>query len=87
MNIQLGEQATMPKILVTGGAGFVGSHLCEKLASNKENEVYSLDNYFTGSVSNHVDDVVYICLLANIPLLLNNVIIASLTAPDEDIGK
>lgn len=60
MNIQSGEQATMPKILVTGGAGFVGSHLCEKLASNKENEVYSLDNYFTGSASNHVDDVVYI---------------------------
>lgn len=48
------------KILVTGGAGFVGSHLCEKLAQNSKYEVYSLDNYFTGSESNHVDNVTYI---------------------------
>ncbi len=48
------------KILVTGGAGFVGSHLCERLAQNKNNEVYSLDNYFTGSTENHVDNVTYI---------------------------
>ncbi|NCC55864.1 MAG: NAD-dependent epimerase/dehydratase family protein, partial [Erysipelotrichia bacterium] len=33
------------KILVTGGAGFVGSHLCERLAQNSNYEVYSLDNY------------------------------------------
>lgn len=48
------------KILVTGGAGFVGSHLCERLARDKNNEVYSLDNYFTGSKNNHVDNVTYI---------------------------
>ena len=48
------------KILVTGGAGFVGSHLCERLAQNPENEVYSLDNYFTGSKENHVANVTYI---------------------------
>ena len=48
------------KILVTGGAGFVGSHLCERLAQNPENEVYSLDNYFTGSQENHVANVTYI---------------------------
>ena len=48
------------KILVTGGAGFVGSHLCERLAQNKDNDVYSLDNYFTGSEANHVDNVTYI---------------------------
>lgn len=48
------------KILVTGGAGFVGSHLCERLAQNQENEVYSLDNYFTGSESNHVPNVIYL---------------------------
>lgn len=47
-------------ILVTGGAGFVGSHLCERLASNPNNQVYSLDNYFTGSKDNHVDNVTYI---------------------------
>ena len=46
------------KILVTGGAGFVGSHLCERLT--KENNVYSLDNYFTGSEVNHVENVTYI---------------------------
>jgi len=48
------------KILVTGGAGFVGSHLCERLANNENNEVYSLDNYFTGSEDNHVSNVTYI---------------------------
>jgi len=51
----------MPKrILVTGGAGFVGSHLCERLAQDENNEVYSLDNYFTGNEANHVDNVTYI---------------------------
>lgn len=48
------------KILVTGGAGFVGSHLCERLAEDPNNEVYSLDNYFTGSELNHVSGVTYI---------------------------
>ncbi|MDF1882077.1 NAD-dependent epimerase/dehydratase family protein, partial [Sulfurimonas sp. MAG313] len=48
------------RILVTGGAGFVGSHLCERLAQNNHNDVYSLDNYFTGSQANHVDKVTYI---------------------------
>jgi len=48
------------KILVTGGAGFVGSHLCERLSQNQNYEVYSLDNYFTGSESNHVPNVIYI---------------------------
>jgi len=47
------------KILVTGGAGFVGSHLCERLLDLK-NEVVSLDNYFTGSEKNHIDGVTYI---------------------------
>lgn len=39
------------KILVTGGAGFLGSHLCERLLQ-ENNEVICLDNYFTGSKSN-----------------------------------
>lgn len=41
----------MKKILVTGGAGFIGSHLCERLLQDG-NEVICLDNYFTGSKTN-----------------------------------
>lgn len=41
----------MKKILITGGAGFVGSHLCERLL-NEGNEVICLDNYFTGNKNN-----------------------------------
>jgi UDP-glucose 4-epimerase len=48
------------KILVTGGAGFVGSHLCERLTKDTNNKIYSLDNYFTGSKDNHVPNVTYI---------------------------
>jgi len=41
----------MKRILVTGGAGFIGSHLCERLLG-EGNEVLCLDNYFTGSKTN-----------------------------------
>ena len=43
----------MKRILVTGGAGFLGSHLCERLL-NDGNEVICLDNYFTGNKRNIV---------------------------------
>lgn len=43
----------MKKILVTGGAGFLGSHLCERLL-NEGNDVVCLDNYFTGQKRNVV---------------------------------
>ena len=39
------------KILITGGAGFIGSHLCERLL-NDGNDVLCVDNYFTGIKSN-----------------------------------
>lgn len=41
------------RILVTGGAGFLGSHLCERLLS-EGNDVICLDNYFTGQKQNVV---------------------------------
>ena len=39
------------KILVTGGGGFIGSHLCEKLL-NQGNDVLCVDNFYTGNKSN-----------------------------------
>lgn len=45
-------------VLVTGGAGFIGSHLCARLVKDGH-RVISLDNYFTGSRDNHVGGVEY----------------------------
>ena len=47
------------KILVTGGAGFIGSNLCERL-QELGHTVVSLDNYSNGSKANHVSGVQYI---------------------------
>lgn len=44
----------MKKILITGGAGFLGSHLCRRLLKDG-NEVICLDNFFTGDKKNIVD--------------------------------
>ena len=48
------------KVLVTGGAGFIGSNLCKHLLDKGLYDVYSLDNYFTGSERNHHNGVNYI---------------------------
>lgn len=45
-------------VVVTGGAGFVGSHLCERLLKDGH-RVISLDNYFTGTHENHIEGVEY----------------------------
>ena len=45
----------MKQILVTGGAGFIGSHLCERLLKDGNN-VICMDNYFTGLKQNIVQD-------------------------------
>ncbi len=48
----------MPTIVVTGGAGFIGSRLCARLADDGVS-VISLDNYFTGSRGSHAPGVDY----------------------------
>ncbi len=42
------------RILITGGAGFIGSHLCEKLLK-QNHDIICLDNFFTGSKDNIID--------------------------------
>ena len=39
-------------ILITGGSGFIGSHLSEKLLNNSENKLFLLDNLLTGTIKN-----------------------------------
>lgn len=51
---------TQKTILVTGGAGFVGSNLIEALVKDPNNRVISLDNYYTGSKDNHIPGATYI---------------------------
>jgi UDP-glucose 4-epimerase len=48
------------KILVTGGAGFIGSHLCEALLRDPQNEITVLDNYSTGKTENEFPGITYI---------------------------
>jgi UDP-glucose 4-epimerase len=51
----------MPKriVVVTGGAGHVGSHVIELLLEDPRNRVISLDNYFNGSPDNHIEGAEY----------------------------
>jgi len=75
----------MKRILVTGGAGFIGSHLCEKLL-NMGHEVICLDNYFTGSKRNivHLLDNPYFELIRHdvtMPLFVETDEIYNLACP------
>lgn len=51
MKYRAGSNAIMKRVLVTGGAGFLGSHLCERLLKEK-NDVICVDNLFTGNKDN-----------------------------------
>jgi len=42
----------MKRILITGGAGFLGSNLCEKLIQEQENHIICLDNLYSGNINN-----------------------------------
>jgi Nucleoside-diphosphate-sugar epimerases len=46
----------MNRMLVTGGAGFLGSHLCERLLKDEQNYVICVDNLYTGSMD-HIRDL------------------------------
>ena len=48
------------KIIVTGGAGFIGSNLIKELVKSKEHVIVSIDNYSTGTITNHITGVTYI---------------------------
>ena len=60
MKVLEDKQNKMKKILVTGGAGFIGSNLIEFLSLDKQNQITSLDCYFTGKVENHIQGVDYV---------------------------
>ncbi len=68
----------MKKILITGGSGFLGSHLCERLLNSK-NHVLCLDNYFTSSKKN----ISHLLDYSNFEILRHDVTLALYTEVDE----
>jgi UDP-glucuronate decarboxylase len=79
----------MKRILVTGGAGFIGSHLCEQLL-NMGHDVICMDNYFTGSKMNivHLLDNPYFELIRHdvtMPLFVETDEIYNLACPASPI--
>ncbi|MGO8716647.1 MAG: UDP-glucuronic acid decarboxylase family protein [Smithella sp.] len=59
----------MKRILITGGAGFLGSHLCQRLL-HEGNDIICLDNYFTGDKKN----IVHLIGLPNFELIRHDII-------------
>ena len=59
----------MKRILITGGAGFLGSHLCEQLL-REGNDIICLDNFFTGDKNN----IAHLLGLSNFELIRHDII-------------
>ena len=59
----------MKRILITGGAGFLGSHLCEQLL-REGNDIICLDNFFTGDKKN----IAHLLGLPNFELIRHDII-------------
>src|ERR1700750_459242 len=70
--------ATIKRILVTGGAGFLGSHLCERLVE-QGHDVVCLDNFFTSQKSN----VAHLLERSNFELVRHDVTEPIVLAVDE----
>src|SRR3984957_7230823 len=69
---------TRTRILVTGGAGFLGSHLCERLAA-EGNDVLCVDNYFTG----RKDNIAHIMSNSNFEVMRHDVCFSLYVEVDE----
>lgn len=68
----------MKKILITGGAGFVGSHLCERMLK-EGNQVICLDNLFTGRKEN----IIHLCDSTNFEFIRHDITIPFYAEVDE----
>ena len=68
----------MKKILITGGSGFLGSHLCEKLLNSK-NHILCVDNYFTSSKKN----ILHLLDHSNFEILRHDITFPLYTEVDE----
>lgn len=85
-NIIMYDAKEKKHILVTGGAGFIGHHLCEKLLQDENNNVFCLDNLITGSINN-IQKFIENPIFSSRFLFINKNVIDLNTDIDNDIFK